>query len=49
VLTDDQAMKKWFYISLAVLALLLLAAGGWAVKGSPSGSGRLAKKARNPR
>jgi hypothetical protein len=25
-------MKKWLYIALAVVALLVLAAGGWAVK-----------------
>jgi hypothetical protein len=25
-------MKKWLYIVLAVTALLVLAAGGWAVK-----------------
>ena len=25
-------MKKWFYISFAVLALLVLATGGWTVK-----------------
>jgi hypothetical protein len=28
----SNAMKKWTYISLAVVALLVLACGGWIVK-----------------
>ena len=30
--TDDAAMKKLLFISIAVAALLVLALGGWAVK-----------------
>jgi hypothetical protein len=29
---DDAAMKKLLFISIAVVALLVLALGGWAVK-----------------
>ena len=29
--TDDAAMKKLLFISIAVVALLVLALGGWAV------------------
>jgi hypothetical protein len=29
---DDAAMKKLLFISIAVVALLMLALGGWAVK-----------------
>jgi hypothetical protein len=30
--TEDAAMKKMLLISIAVVALLVLALGGWAVK-----------------
>ena len=29
---EEQIVKKWLYISVAVLALLVLATGGWTVK-----------------
>jgi hypothetical protein len=29
---EERIVKKWFYISFAVAALLVLATGGWTVK-----------------
>jgi hypothetical protein len=29
---EEKVVKKWLYITVAVLALLVLATGGWTVK-----------------